>query len=109
MLNSYYLVHPYINSQNFTNHTKANNSMAAANYFYNELSKNFNNTVPEFTFTIQKGSLTGKKYKHFTIHEKKTKDAQVNYVIKEFTSVSKDKLNSFIKQLAYEYSNIFER
>jgi translation initiation factor 6 (eIF-6) len=55
MVNSYVLVNPHIEG-NFKSKIKARNSNEAANIFYKNLSEHFNNFVPKFNFSIQKGS-----------------------------------------------------
>lgn len=80
MVNSYQLVNPYIAGK-FKTAIKANNSHEAANLFYNKLSQHFNNSVPEFNFTIQKGLLGSGKYYHFQVNEYRNNN-EVDYQIK---------------------------
>ena len=59
MANNYNLVNPYIKGKIETS-VKAKNSREAASVIYTNLSEHFNNAIPAFYFTIQKGS--GKFY-----------------------------------------------
>jgi hypothetical protein len=81
MSNSYKLVNPYIKGD-FQTKIKSKNSLNAAKEFYGSLSEHFNNNVPKFYFTIQKGG--GKKFYHFEVTENKKKE-NVNYSIKPYT------------------------
>ena len=81
MSNSYKLVNPYIKGE-FETKISSKNSLEAAKQFYGALSEHFNNNVPKFYFTIQKGG--AKKFYHFEVTE--TKNAsEVDYSIKPFT------------------------
>ena len=79
MSNSYVLVNPYIHGE-FKTNIKAKNSAEAAKKFYKDLSEHFNNAVPKFYFTIQKGGSGKGKYYHFKVKENKVKD-DVNFTI----------------------------
>ncbi len=68
MVNTYLLVNPHIEG-NFKSKIKAKNSNEAANIFYKNLSEHFNNSVPKFHFTIQKGSSGEGKFYHFQVKE----------------------------------------
>jgi hypothetical protein len=102
MANQYVLVNPYINGE-FKNKILANNSNEAAQTFYNELSGTFNNAVPEFYFTIQKGEKG--KYYHFKSVEKRVKN-NVKYSIEPYTVKNSDvtkfenKLNVFKNKIS---------
>lgn len=80
MVNSYHLVNPHIEG-NFKSKVKAMNSNEAANLFYKNLSEHFNNSVPSFHFTIQKGSSGSGKYYHFKVKENR-KANQVSFSVK---------------------------
>lgn len=80
MVNTYQLVNPQIEGK-FKNKIKAENSKEASNIFYKNLSEHFNNSVPSFHFTIQKGSSGSGKYFHFKVTEKRNKN-EVNFTIK---------------------------
>jgi hypothetical protein len=83
MVNTYVLVNPHIEGD-FKSKIKANNSNEAANLFYKNLSEHFNNSVPKFHFTIQKGSSGEGKYYHFEVKENR-QDNEVNFNIKPYT------------------------
>lgn len=68
MVNTYVLVNPHIEG-NFKSKIKARNSNEAANMFYTNLSEHFNNSVPQFHFSVQKGSSGSGKYYHFEVKE----------------------------------------
>jgi hypothetical protein len=81
--NSYVLINPCIEGK-FKKSTKTKNSAEAAQFFYKNLSEHFNNAVPKFHFTIQKGgSGTGKMY-HFEVKEQRSKQ-EVTFTINPFT------------------------
>ncbi len=79
MVNTYLLVNPHIEG-NFNSKIKAKNSNEAANIFYKNLSEHFNNSVPKFHFTIQKGSSGDGKYYHFEVKESRT-DNEVSFKV----------------------------
>jgi hypothetical protein len=82
MVNKYKLVNPYIKGE-FETKIDAKNSVEAAKVFYNNLSEHFNNNVPKFYFTIQKGGSGKGKFYHFEVKEKKSSDS-VDYKISPF-------------------------
>jgi len=86
MSNSYKLVNPYIKGE-FETKIKTKSSLDAAKKFYGSLSEHFNNSVPKFYFTIQKGG--GKKFYHFEVTEQK-KGENVDYSIKPYTIKNND-------------------
>jgi hypothetical protein len=88
MANKYKLVNPYIKGD-FESKIEAKNSVEAAKMFYNSLSEHFNNSVPKFYFTIQKGGSTKGKFYHFQVKEKKTND-NVDYNIKPYEIKGED-------------------
>lgn len=96
MTNSYVLVNPYIQG-NFKNTIKAENSTLAAKIFYKNLSEHFNNAVPKFYFTIQKGTSGKGKYYHFQSKEKRNND-EVSFTIKPYNMLNED-MNSFKERL----------
>jgi hypothetical protein len=75
------LVNPHIEG-NFNSKIKAKNSNEASNIFYKNLSEHFNNSVPLFHFTIQKGHSGGGKYFHFQVKENRTDD-EVSFKVKK--------------------------
>jgi hypothetical protein len=82
MANKYKLVNPYIKGE-FESKLSAKNSIDAAKVFYKNLSEHFNNNVPTFYFTIQKGGSGNGKFYHFKVKETKKNDS-VDYSIKPF-------------------------
>jgi hypothetical protein len=88
MVNSYVLVNPHIEGA-FERKLKAQNSREAANTFYKSLSEHFNNAVPKFYFTIQKGGSGKGKYYHFESKEKKNDD-EVSFTIKPYNIKTSD-------------------
>lgn len=83
MVNTYNLVNPYVKGDLKTT-VKANNSIEAANKLYAGLSEHFNNNVPKFYFTIQKGKSGDGKYYHFQVSEEKNGD-EVDFALKPYT------------------------
>ncbi len=88
MVNKYKLVNPYIKGE-FETKVEAKNSIDAAKTFYKNLSEHFNNNVPTFNFTIQKGGSGKGKFYHFQVKEKKTEDS-VDYKIEPFEIKGED-------------------
>lgn len=88
MVNTYVLVNPHIEGD-FKSKIKARNSNEAANLFYKSLSEHFNNSVPKFHFSIQKGSSGEGKYYHFEVKENR-QDNEVNFNIKPYTIQGED-------------------
>lgn len=103
MSNTYVLVNPYIQG-NMKNKIKANNSNIAAKQLYQNLSEHFNNAVPQFNFTIQKGGSGEGKYYHFQTTEIKNKN-DVNFTIKSF-DIKAGNLESFKERLSKCKNNI---
>ena len=81
MVNTYTLVNPHIEGK-FNSKIKSKNSKEASNIFYKNLSEHFNNSVPSFHFTIQKGSSGDGKYFHFQVKESRT-DNEVSFKVKQ--------------------------
>ena len=98
MVNSYILVNPYIQGE-FKNKINAKNSIEAAKIFYKEMSTHFNNSVPKFYFTVQKGQSGGGKYYHFEIKEKLSKNENVNFSIEPYTIYGDSDMSSFSSKL----------
>jgi len=102
MSNTYKLVNPYIHGD-FTTSLKSQNSVTAAKSFYKSLSEHFNNNIPKFYFTIQKGGSGSGKYYHFVVKEKKGKNDEVKFNVEQYDvdtdaaslSAFKSKLNAF--------------
>ena len=97
MTNSYVLVNPCIKGD-FKSSIKADNSTIAAKLFYKNLSEHFNNAVPRFHFTIQKGSSGEGKFYHFESKEKRDKN-EVSFTIKPYNIQSED-MTSFKERLS---------
>ena len=82
MVNSYVLVNPYIEGS-FEKTVKAKNSIEAGKILYTNLSEHFNNNVPKFLFTIQKG--TSGKGKHYSFKVKENKEEnEINFSIEPY-------------------------
>jgi len=96
MVNNYTLVNPNIIG-NFKNNIKAKNSIEAAQLFYKNLSEHFNNSVPQFHFSIQKGHSAKGKYYHFQVKETKNND-EVNFSIQPF-QVKHTNMENFTNKL----------
>jgi len=91
---SYQLVNPQIKGSLETN-VKAENSIKAARKLYEGLSEHFNNNVPIFYFTIQKGSSGKGKYYHFKVTEEKEGN-EVSYTLESYKVKDEDsKLRQF--------------
>ena len=99
MTNSYVLVNPYIKGD-FKNTIKADNSTIAAKTFYKNLSEHFNNAVPKFYFTIQKGGSGKGKYYHFKVSEKRNKN-DVSFTLEphEISGISDKDITDFSTRL----------
>lgn len=84
MVNSYVLVNPYIEGS-FEKTVKAKNSIEAGKILYTSLSEHFNNNVPKFLFTIQKGTSGKGKHYSFKVKEKKDQeDNEINFSIEPY-------------------------
>ena len=73
MTNSYVLINPQIKGS-FQSKINANNSVEAAKLFYTNMSEHFNNNLPKFYFSIQKGKSGKGKIYHFMVRENKNDD-----------------------------------
>lgn len=83
MVNSYVLVNPHIEGS-FKSKIKAQNSQEAANMLYKSLSEHFNNSIPSFHFSVQKGSSGDGKLYHFEVKES-IDNKEVTYSISPMT------------------------
>lgn len=92
MVNSYLLVNPHIEGK-FDSKIKARNSQEAANMFYKNLSEHFNNSVPKFNFSIQKGSSGDGKFYHFQVEESRDKN-EVSFKINSIDIKGEDQVMS---------------
>ena len=97
MSNSYTLVNPFIHGD-FKSTIKSKNSVNAAKSFYKNLSEHFNNNIPKFYFTIQKGGSGTGKYYHFLVKEVK-KDDEVKFNIEAIIPVVQNFLLKDLKQI----------
>jgi len=104
MSNTYKLVNPYVKGEMKTS-LKTKNSMNAAKTFYKNLSEHFNNNVPKFYFTIQKGGSGKGRLYHFEVTEKK-KNSEVSYSIKPYEVKGKlsDKFVETLKSFKSRYN-----
>ena len=97
MSNSYVLVNPYIQGE-FKNTIKANNSVEAGREFYKGLSEHFNNAVPKFYFTIQKGGSGKGKYYHFKVKEQRKKN-NVSFTLESYNILGEVNIDAFANRL----------
>lgn len=98
MTNTYKLVNPYIEGTLNTS-VKAKNSLEAGKKFYQSLSENFNNNIPEFYFTIQKGSSGTGKYYNFKVKETRNgDDVETEYKIVNIKN-QEEKMRNLAKQV----------
>jgi hypothetical protein len=108
MSNTYKLVNPYIQGD-FTTSLKAQNSVMAAKNFYKSLSEHFNNSIPKFYFTIQKGGSGSGKYYHFVVKEKKGKKDEVTFNVEQYNVESTESELSAFKSKLNAFQNKFEQ
>ena len=97
MSNTYVLVNPHIQGD-FKSTITAKNSIEAGKIFYKGLSEHFNNAVPKFYFTIQKGSSGKGKHYHFKVKENRQKD-NISFSLEPYEIVGGADLDSFNKKL----------
>lgn len=97
MSNNYVLVNPYIQGE-FKNTINAKNSVEAAREFYKGLSEHFNNAVPKFYFTIQKGGSGKGKYYHFKVNEIRNKN-NVSFTLKSHDILGESNIDAFQTKL----------
>jgi len=97
MSNTYVLVNPYIQGK-FKNQIIAKNSVEAGRNFYKALSKNFNNAVPKFYFTIQKGGSGKGKFYHFKVKERRNEN-DVSFTLEPYDIVGGSDIEVFTNKL----------
>jgi hypothetical protein len=97
MSNNYVLVNPYIQGE-FKNTIKAKNSVEAGREFYKALSEHFNNAVPKFYFTIQKGGSGKGKYYHFKVKEQRKKN-DVSFTLEPHNILGEVNIDAFTSRL----------
>jgi hypothetical protein len=93
--NTYKLVNPYVKGE-FKKTIKAKNSIEAGKEFYKNLSEHFNNSIPKFYFSIQKGGSSKSKYYHFEVQEKRKK-SEVSYKLRPYNVPGNDEIESFVE------------
>jgi hypothetical protein len=98
MVNKYTLINPHVKGE-FSSTVESNNSLQAAKNLYESLSEHFNNNIPEFFFTIQKGGAKNGKQYHFKISEKKEKN-DVSYSIEQFTDMKEDRMDKLLNKVS---------
>lgn len=91
MVNSYVLINPVIKGS-FKSMIKSNNSQEAAKTFYNNMSEHFNNNLPKFYFSIQKGKSGKGKVYHFEVREAKVND-DVKFAINQYNMKGEESIN----------------
>jgi len=79
MPNTYILRNPFIAGK-VKSKIKAKNSLEAAKIVYSNISEHFNNALPKFNFTLQKGGSGNGKYYHFLAKEERNEN-EVSYKI----------------------------
>ena len=97
MSNSYVLVNPYVQGE-FKNSIKAKNSIEAGREFYKALSEHFNNAVPKFYFTIQKGGSGKGKHYHFKVKEQR-KNNNVSFTLEPYDILGDVNIDAFSTRL----------
>lgn len=97
MSNTYVLVNPYIQGE-FKNTVKAANSIEAGKILYKGLSEHFNNAVPKFYFTIQKGGSGNGKHYHFKVKEQRKND-NISFTLEPYEVAGGINLDSFTNKL----------
>lgn len=108
MSNSYTLVNPFIHGD-FKSTIKSKNSVNAAKSFYKNLSEHFNNNIPKFYFTIQKGGSGNGKYYHFLVKESKGANDEVKFKV-ESHNVSNEEANlKVFKSKLVKFKSKFEQ
>ena len=88
MVNTYVLVNPHIEGS-FKGKVKAKNSIEAARIIYNSLSEHFNNNIPRFLFTIQKGDSGKGKYYSFKVKEERSEN-EINFSLQPYNIKNSD-------------------
>lgn len=97
MSNNYVLLNPYIQGE-FKNTIKADNSVDAGRQFYKAISEHFNNAVPKFYFSIQKGGSGNGKMYHFKVAEKRKKN-NVSFTLQPYEAVGNIDTAGFTSRL----------
>jgi len=95
---TYSLVNPQVLGSMKTT-IKTDNSLKAARTFYKSLSEHFNNTIPQFNFTIQKGTSGKGKYYHFKVSENKKGD-EIDFTLEQSNIDDKETIERFETKLS---------
>jgi hypothetical protein len=95
----YTLVNPAIEGTLETTHD-AKNSIDAANFFYNEMSQYFNNHVPNFMFSFQKGGASNSNAKlyHYKVTERREGN-EVSFKLREHVIEDEEAVRGFRTRL----------
>ena len=96
MVNKYKLANPDIIG-NFNLIAEEKNSSDAANTFYSRMTETFNNSLPSFHFTFRKGD--SEKLYHYKVEERKNKEGQINFIIKQSDVSTLEMEQKFINKL----------
>jgi len=97
MSNKYNLINPNIQGT-FNTTITAKNSVDAGQQFYKSLSEHFNNAIPKFHFTIQKGGSGKGKMYHFLIQEARNKE-KVSFTLEPYEDIDNSAINRLPKRL----------
>jgi hypothetical protein len=108
MSNSYTLVNPFIHGD-FKNTVKSKNSVNAAKTFYKNLSEHFNNNIPKFYFTIQKGGSGNGKYYHFLVKETKGDNDEVKFKVESYNISNEEANLKVFKNKLVKFKSKFEQ
>ena len=101
MSNSYILVNPHVEGS-LKKQIKAKNSLEAAKSLYKNLSEHFNNSIPKFYFTIQKGGSGKGKYYSFKVKESRddnTVDFSLEPIVIQNESTVYSKFNKNLEKV----------
>ena len=107
MVNSYLLINPHIEGS-LKNKVKAQNSQEAGSMLYKNLSEHFNNSVPVFHFTIQKGSSGTGKYYHFEVKENRSEN-EVDFSINQMSLTGEDDAIQRLKTKLEQFKSKFNQ
>jgi len=103
MVNTYIMVNPYIEGS-FEKSIKAKNSIEAGKLLYTSLSEHFNNNVPKFLFTIQKGGSGKGKYYSFKVKEDKA-NQEINFSIEPYTVKDTENIYKNVQENITNFKN----
>ena len=105
MSNTYRLINPYIYNKEKQFETKSKNSLSAAKDLYGQMSSYFNNSLPEFYFSLEKlNDDESMGTYHFKVNEfKNSKNSDLKYKIKSFEVDESD--NNLLLQTVNDINN----